>query len=180
MSLRDDLNLWTPRLRRYARALSSGTPGPIDLGDDLVHTALLRMIKDETASVGVDLGARLYASVTDLHREHVRRVDVEHGRRNASGDYEPARGRASPEWRRVSAPPDGVVAGLSAMKLQDREALLLVALEQCGYARTTRILKISRTELILRLARARLVLGKALGLPTEVRGAPRGHLRVVK
>ena len=181
MSLRDDLNLWTPRLRRYARALSSGTPGRIELSDDLVHTALLRVLRDEAAGPLGDLGIRLYGSVTDLHREHVRRMDLEQGRQSANGDYEPARGRTAPEsWHRAIAPPEGVVAGLASMKLGDREALLLVALEQCGYGRATRILKISRVELILRLTRARLVLGKALGLAGEGRAATRGHLRVVK
>ena len=182
MGLRDDLHLWTPRLRRYARALCSGTPGRTDLADDLVHAALLRVLKDDSAGRG-DLGVRLYVSVTDLHRDHLRRLDVEHGRQNASGDYESGRGRIVPEsWARTAAPaPEGLMAGLSAMKLGDREALLLVVLEQCGYARAARILKISRVELIMRLARARLVLGKALGLAGgDDRGTSRGHLRIVK
>jgi DNA-directed RNA polymerase specialized sigma24 family protein len=181
VSLREDLNLWTPRLRRYARALCSGTPGRAELADDLVHTALLRILKDETGSLAGDLGIRLYGSVTELHRDHIRRLDLEDGRQSANGDYEPSRHRPVPEsWHRAVHPPEGIVAGLASMKLGDREALLLVVLEQCGYGRTTRILKISRVELILRLSRARLVLGKTLGPTGDTRVATRGHLRIVK
>ena len=48
---------------------------------------------------------------------------------------------------------------LLALSLEEREALLLVALEGFTHAQAARILKISRTILVARLARARAALG---------------------
>ena len=44
VDLRDQLNALTPRLRRYARALATGSPAPSSFADDLVHAALMRTL----------------------------------------------------------------------------------------------------------------------------------------
>jgi RNA polymerase sigma-70 factor, ECF subfamily len=71
---------------------------------------------------------------------------------------------------------------LSALSLEEREALLLVVVEGFNYLQAARILKISRGVLIARLARARAKLGQR-GVPQPPMQPARtrpSYLRVVK
>ena len=69
MALRDDLKGLTPRLRRYARALSSGNPAANEVADDLVHATLLRALGARHLGGANDLAVRLFATVTQIHRD---------------------------------------------------------------------------------------------------------------
>ncbi|HYP58478.1 MAG TPA: sigma factor-like helix-turn-helix DNA-binding protein [Beijerinckia sp.] len=179
MNARDGLNLWTPRLRRYARALVSGSPAPSESADDLVHRTLLRSLEAGSFGSNSDLGLHLYALLTQLHREALQ-TGVLGAHAALEGESRYARGPAALE-KKFSLPShrDELTAALASMKLEDREALLLVTLEGLSYAQVSRILRISRAVVIIRLARARLALSQAdLTQPTKPRRP--SYLRLVK
>ncbi len=144
----------TPRLRRYARALVSGGSGACDVSDSLVHATLMRAIGARAIGSAADLPIRLFATVTQLHRDLApaerSEVAASAGRRLSSG--------SSP----APAPVDRLAAALLHLPVEEREALLLVTLEGFDHAVAARILRISRPVLFERLTRARTALGSAL------------------
>ncbi|PNG25347.1 hypothetical protein CR492_14250 [Methylocella silvestris] len=77
---------------------------------------------------------------------------------------------------------DAIGPALGALKLEEREALLLVALEGFSYVEAARILKISRPLLIARLSRARDRLPRDLsdGSPARRAKSQAPYLRLVK
>ena len=169
MSLRDDLNACTPSLRRYARALATGQPGSSTLADDLVHAALIRALGARQMGSSADLSVRLYATVTQLHRDSL-----------LAGREACAAGSGRPTL--VSSPPAPSVArrtrlsaGLMSLPLEEREALLLVTLEGFDYPDAARILRISQATLLSRLTEARRRLDTSLTTQPQARqvGAPR-------
>ena len=159
--MRDELRVMTPRLRRYARALVSGGAEPCDVSDTLVHATLMRAIGARSLGGAADLPVRLFATVTQLHRDLApaerSEIVAGAGRRSTSGV--------------ASAPvaSDRLTAALLHLPLEEREALLLVTLEQFEHAVAARILRISRPVLFERLTRARTSLGQALDAPASVR-----------
>ena len=156
MSLRDDLNACTPRLRRYARALATGSPGGSVLADDLVHAALIRALGARQIGSAADLSVRLYATVTQLHRDSL----VVGREMRAAGSGRPT--LVSAPLAPALARQTRLSAGLMSLPLEDREALLLVALEGFDQADAARILRISRQTLVGRLGSARRALGACL------------------
>ena len=176
MTLRDDLNACTPRLRRYARALTTGCPGGSAFADDLVHTALMRALGARQLGPAGDLSVRLFATVTQLFREAAGA-----GRQaQAAGSGRPA--LVAEPFAPTLARQSRLSAGLMSLAIEDREALLLVALEGFDHADAARILRISRGTLLGRLTRARQTLDMHLKSqprqPTpRTRTAP--HLRLV-
>ena len=174
VDLRDELNAVTPRLRRYARALTTGSPAACDLADDLVHATLMRALG--ARYVGGDLTIRLYATVTQLHRELAcagsSAVAVSAGRPSvvsgtAGGPSESRHGKVS--------------AGLLSLPVEQREALLLVTLEGFDHGDASRILRISRAVLLSRLTQARTKLEDALKARPAARAsrAAAPYLRLV-
>ena len=164
----------TPRLRRYARALVSGGPAPCDVSDSLVHATLMRAVGARALGSAADLPVRLFATVTQLHRDLAPAAASE----IAAG----AGLRAVSNGAPAQAPLDRLAAALLALPLDDREALLLVTLEEFDHATAARILRISRPVLFERLTRARTMLGQVLDAPPVAR--PPGaqsvpHLRLV-
>ena len=150
----------TPRLRRYARALVSGGSGACEVSDSLVHATLMRAIGARAIGSAADLPIRLFATVTQLHRDlaPAERSEVAAGfgrRRATSGAPTPA-------------PVDRLAAALLRLPLEEREALLLMTLEGFDHAIAARILRISRPVLFERLTRARTALDQALGAPAPV------------
>ena len=158
MSLRDDLNAVTPRLRRYARALATGSPTGSDAADDLVRATLMRALGARSVGGTNDLVIRLFATITQLHRETavIRRSAVAAGA-----------GRPSLVSNSASIPVPtrhtDLSAGLLSLPLENREALLLVTLEGFEHGDAARILRISRSTLISRLTEARTALDECLG-----------------
>ncbi len=180
MKLRDDLNAMTPRLRRYARALTSGHAGGSELADDLVHATLMRALGSRNLGTHADLVVRLYATLTQLHRDVAaeRRVNGDSAAKPAAA--KPANAATTPSLVRQSK----LTAGLMSLSLEDREALLLVALENFDHAEAARILRVSRNGLLGRLTRARIALETQLhtrqGRAGEERERHPSHLRLVK
>ncbi len=176
MTSRDELNGLTPRLRRYARALVTGSPMPCDAADDLVHATLMRALNARTVAGSGDLAIRLYATITQLHREMpaIGQSVV------ASGSGRPtlvAGTAALP----TGAPHSRLAAGLLGLPLEDREALLLVTLEGFEHGDAARILRVSRSVLIARLTQARATLERFLESKPTPRRPSRAvpHLRLV-
>lgn len=157
MSLRDDLNACTPSLRRYARALATGQPGTSSLADDLVQAALVRALGARQIGSSADLSIRLYATVTQLHRDSL-----------VAGRQARAAGAGRPTLVSSAPAPEEVVrrtrlsTGLMSLPLEEREALLLVTLERFDYADAARILRISQAILLARLTAGRQRLEVAL------------------
>lgn len=153
MILRDELNTLTPRLRRYARALATGSPLPSEHADDLVQATLMRAIGARYVGGMGDLAVRLFATVTQLHREGA----------IVGSSVAVAGGRPALVASGVAAP-SGVgqqtklSAGLLNLSLEEREALLLVTLEGFSYEEASRILRVSQSVLITRLTQARTAL----------------------
>ncbi len=159
-TLREDLNALTPRLRRYARALATGGPGSSELADDIVHATLMRAVGSRHLGVAADRIIRVYATVTQLHRE----VATSGRQALAAGiglQLPSATGFASaPRANRM-------VSALMSLPLEEREALLLVVVEGFDYGDAARILRVSRSQLLARLTLARTALDSKLGTRAE-------------
>lgn len=180
MSLRDDLNACTPNLRRYARALATGQPGGSTLADDLVHAALIRALGARQIGSTADLSVRLYATVTQLHRDSL--LSAREARATGSGRPTLVTSAPAPAMMRRTR----LSAGLMGLPLEEREALLLVTLEGFDYANAARILRISQATLLARLTEARRRLDVSLTVQPPAhqpvaarRGRDVPYLRVV-
>ena len=181
MTLRDDLNAMTPRLRRYARALLSGHAGGCERADDLVHATFMRALNARNVGLHADLVIRLYATLTQLHR------DIAAPPGAARGAALPARVSHGSPFAFSAVRQSRLTIGLMNLSLEDREALLLVALEGFSHEEAARILHVTRSMLLDRLARARQSLDGRLHLVAGTRDQPMPerersvpHLRLVK
>ena len=159
MSFRAEIDSITPGLRRFARALVLDEhDARSDVADSLVHQTILRAISNERTIEAGALRRWLYAALIDANR--IRRMDP-------SVDRQP--------------PQAPVAAALGVLNLDDRAALLLVALEGFTYAGAAEILRIPRATLVQRLVRARVRVGE---IPDAARAADpkrqHPHLRLVK
>ncbi|MET0348282.1 MAG: RNA polymerase sigma factor [Rhizobacter sp.] len=169
----DDRQLldWVPRLRRYARALA----GNREDADDLVQDTLERAWSRASLWRGVaDMRAWLFGIMHNLHVDGVRRPRVP---TVALGDGE---GEAD----RVAVPPTqgerlavvDLQAALDRLPLEQKEVLLLVALEDMAYAEVAAALGIPVGTVMSRLSRGR---ERLRTLMQEGRRGP-VHLKVVK
>jgi RNA polymerase sigma-70 factor, ECF subfamily len=181
VTVREDLSLLTPRLRRYARALIQFAPGPSESADELVHMTLMRLLEDTPPDRKCDLTLMAFALLTQLHRDNSqeRRFRTTEAMQSVATARQGFPG-TNRELHCVKS--GGLFEGLASLKLDEREALLLVAVEQFTYAQAMLILHVSRASLIARLARARARLQEALAplrTPDHV-ARPTPHLRLVK
>ena len=202
MNLREDLNLLAPRLRRYARALVAGHPGPNETADVLVSVALRRAFESGAVSTASELDISAFSFLIEANREPLGAPSVRTFGSPTQGSMQGLNVGASissnallktggscaadlhPPEKLASAleSNDSLCSALCALKLEEREALLLVSLEGFSYAQAARILKISRPILVARLSRARERLPKNLKDRSSSRRAKwrPTHLRVVK
>jgi len=188
VSLQRDLNLIAPRLRRYARALVCAHAGPNEAVDTMVGAALRQVFAEGASHSAADLEVAAYASFTELNRENSRAIEFGGPSHGASAlikvNVARATGGRPPErWPNIRLSDDTLSSALLALKLEEREVLLLVNLEGLSYVRAARILKISRSILVARLARARERLPSNLQAQSVVtrRATSRPpHLRLVK
>jgi RNA polymerase sigma-70 factor, ECF subfamily len=165
---KDDLSQLAPRLRRYACALSCA--GEAAFADDLVATTLARL-KGRRDHRG-DISVAAFALLTQLHRDS----QVERRARSAGAAFDAvAHLPASPVGPSLNK---GLFCAFASLKLDEREALLLVAVEEFAYTQAMQILHVSRANLIARLARARARLTHALAGREQDVKTP--HLRLVK
>ena len=163
----DQLEACVPALRRYARALTRSA----DLADDLVQDCLERAISRRGLfRPSGPIRAWLFTILLNLHRNALR---ASH-RRGETLDIDTIPEPAIP------APQPGHIAlaelarTIDTLPLEQKEALLLVALEGLAYQEAADILEIPIGTLMSRLGRARAALRVLTGTPAEP------HLRTVK
>jgi RNA polymerase sigma-70 factor, ECF subfamily len=162
-----------PLLRRYAHALVAHVANdPRAEADALVRDTLARVPRTDRAVIP---RISLYATLTTLNRARLRAMV-------------PPPATAVPETEGMTAAAawasHGVTQALDALALDQREALLLVALEGFSYAEAADVLGVSRQALAARITRARATLGEHLDVSAggEGRAKPRQppHLRLIK
>ena len=155
-----------PRLRRYARALV----GDRARADDLVQDTLERAWnKFHLWRPGSDLRAWLFTVMHNVHVNQVRAI-----RDHAQLDDEAAEmGVAGVQGAALEI--RDLELALAALPVEQREVLLLVAIEEMTYAEVARTLGIPIGTVMSRLSRAREKLRAMMyGLP------PGAKLQVVK
>ncbi|WP_296002599.1 RNA polymerase sigma factor [Rugamonas sp.] len=156
-----------PRLRRYARALL----GDRAAADDLVQDTMERGW-DKLASWrrGSDMRAWLFGIMHNLHVDRLRRPALA----TVALDDE----RAPPSAEPSTPHRDGLelrdmATALQLLPAEQREVLLLVALEELSYDEVAAALNIPRGTVMSRLSRARerlrlLMLGRPVAAPLKV------------
>jgi RNA polymerase sigma-70 factor, ECF subfamily len=160
-----DLVEHIPRLRRYARALTRNAA----LADDLVQDTLERALRKlDLWRPNSDLRAWLFTLMHNLFVNRVRDSKPDATSLDEAQDTPVAGGQMSALGLR------DIESALAALPSEQREVILLVALEQFGYAETAEILGIPLGTVMSRLSRAREKLRERL---TD---APAVQLRRVK
>jgi len=147
MSFESDLLVWLPQLRRYARALT-GDPA---WADDLVQDTLERALNKWHWRANSNLRAWLLTLLR--HRF----IDQLRARREIAFDDDGA------PWQGLVAPVgevDGLLLeevqrALYRLPLEQREVLLLIALEELSYQEAASVLKVPVGTVMSRLSRAR-------------------------
>ena len=156
-----------PALRRYARALTRDLSAADDLVQDCLERAISRrgLFRPHGA-----VRAWLFTILLNLYRNALRSSH----RRGEQVDI-----ASVPEFA-TPAPQPGHLAlaemarAIETLPLEQKEALLLIALEGLPYQEAANILKIPIGTLMSRLGRARAALRVLTGTPAEP------HLRTVK
>ena len=163
----DQVEACVPALRRYARALTRNA----DLADDLVQDCLERAIaRRGLFRPSGPVRAWLFTILLNLYRNGLR---ASH-RRGEQIDIDSIPDLSTP------APQPGHIAlaemarAIETLPAEQKEALLLIALEGLPYAEAASILNVPLGTLMSRLGRARAALRLATGTPAEP------HLRTVK
>ena len=123
-----DLAAAVPRLRRFARVLMGGLDG----ADDLVLETLAGARSERAA--GVEVLTRLFGMMHAAHRR-----DVHRPQRSAE----------------VAAAPADLCARMLQLPLEEREVLLLVAVERLSYADVASVLDVQVATVMGTLTRAR-------------------------
>lgn len=154
-----------PRLRRYARALVGDRAGADDLVQDTLERAWAKL---HLYRRGTDLRAWLF---TVMHNVHVNKV-------RASRATDPLEDEM-PELSRGGAQGDALLVrdlerALARLPLEQREVLLLVALEELSYEEAARALEIPIGTVMSRLSRARAKLRAMMS------GQAAAKLKIVK
>ncbi len=136
-----------PRLRRYARALV----GDRYAADDLVQDTLERaMNKFHLWRPGSDLRAWLFAI---MHNVYVNQLRSRAARPETALDEGDLSAQGAPDADRLEI--RDMQTAIAALPAEQREVILLVALEQLSYAEVSRALDIPMGTVMSRLFRAR-------------------------
>lgn len=165
MRARPDLIEQLPRLRRYARALT----GDVNRADDLVQDTLERALaKLDLWQPGSDLRAWLF---TLMHNLFVNQIRIRRPQETVMEDAldEPVSGG---QMEALAA--RDIHAALAQLPEEQREVLLLVGLEQFGYAEAAQVLGVPAGTVMSRLSRARERMRQMLA------GEPAIKLKLVK
>ena len=164
MRARPDLIEHLPRLRRYARALT----GDVNRADDLLQDTLERALaKLDLWQPGSDLRAWLF---TLMHNLFVNQLRVRRPQETVMEDAldEPVSGG---QMEALAA--RDIHAALAQLPEEQREVLLLVGLEQFGYAEAAQVLGVPTGTVMSRLSRARVRMRQMLA------GEPAVNLKLV-
>ena len=159
---RRELERLIPALRRYAR----GMTGDRSSADDMVQDCLVRALDNERQFRGENLPGWVFTILTNVVRSKMRSVrrqpqfsevtDIAVG-----GDADPA--------TRIA-----ILAALSGLSEEQRQPLLLTAVEGFSYRETADMLDVPIGTVMSRIARARVALSERLD------GAPVVPLRRIK
>jgi RNA polymerase sigma-70 factor (ECF subfamily) len=158
----ETLEKLTPGLRRYARALLAGAAN--DTADELVQAALQTTADEarpDTPRSALEIRTDLYIALTNAALRKLR----------SGVTYRP------------SLRQPAIMHRLADLPLEERETLLLVALEGFTYEEAARITRTDRPVVLMRLMRARTALTALDHRPTTGTDGGRrssSHLRVVK
>lgn len=149
----DEIEGCVPALRRYARALTHDS----DRADDLVQDCLERAIRKRGLwRPSGSVRSWMFRILLNIHRNDLRRLrrssapislDAMPGSDPAGPDVQPGRLALAETAQAMQALPD-----------EQREVLLLVAVEEMSYAEAAAALSIPVGTLMSRLARARATL----------------------
>ena len=138
---------WVPRLRRYARALA----GNRDDADDLVQDTLERAWARSALWRGVaDVRGWLFSIMHNLHVDGVRRPRVA---TQTIDDDTPEVAMAPTQGERLAVL--DLQAALDQLPVEQKEIVLLVALEDMAYAEVATTLGIPIGTVMSRLSRGR-------------------------
>ncbi|KKC41064.1 RNA polymerase sigma factor [Devosia epidermidihirudinis] len=163
----DQVEACVPALRRYARALTRNA----DLADDLVQDCLERAISRRGLfRPNGPIRAWLYTILLNIHRNGLRAARRHGETVDLDSVPEPSTPASQPGHLALAE----MVRAIDTLPLEQKEALLLVALEGLAYQEAADILAVPLGTLMSRLARARASLRVATGTPAEP------HLRTVK
>jgi len=182
--LAEEFDAYAPQLYRFACALVSGRPGPCSDAAGLVRAALASVLGRSFTFwlKGDHLRIRLYAALIQKYRGKAGQ-----GQRGPIGcrpphNFHVATQNGGANASMIAQAPDRLAAALLDLKLDEREALLLVVLGGFSYAQAARILKVPQSILAGRLARARAALDQTLPCENEARCAKSrpSYLRLVK
>lgn len=148
----DEVEACVPALRRYARALTHN----VDLADDLVQDCLERAIRKHALWRPTGpLRAWLFRMLLNIYRN-----DLRHRRRApdtaslSSIAVEPQIQSASPSRLAFAE----TARAMQLLPAEQREALLLIAVEGMSYAEAAKVLEVPIGTLMSRLGRARSAL----------------------
>ena len=160
-------------LRRYALVLTRSS----DEAEDLVQAALVRAIAG-AASFRQERGLRAWL-LSIVHNTHVSRRRRRQVEAAAVGELARAEGTplAAPQLHRVELAQ--TMAALMRLPEDQREVLVLVAIEGLSYRDAAEILSLPMGTLMSRLARAREALRRAVG-HGDAAARERPALRVVR
>jgi RNA polymerase sigma-70 factor (ECF subfamily) len=159
---RRELAQLIPSLRRYARGLMGDQP----TADDIVQDCLVLALDRERQFRGGNLAGWVLTILANVGRSRLR---VRRRQPTVELDPEAAGGPDADPATRI-----GVMAALAALPEEQRQPLLLTAIEGFSYAETAAILAIPVGTVMSRIARARTALADRLD------GAPAVTLRRVK
>jgi RNA polymerase sigma-70 factor, ECF subfamily len=164
----DQIEACVPSLRRYARALTRNA----DLADDLVQDCLERALSRRGLFRPTGpVRAWLFTILLNLYRNGLR---TSHRRGETIAietmPVEPASPATQPGHIALAE----MARAIQTLPIDQKEALLLIALEGLSYAEAAGILGIPQGTLMSRLGRARTALRTMTGASTEP------HLRTVK
>ena len=138
---------WVPRLRRYARALA----GNRDDADDLVQDTLERAWAKSALWRGVaDMRAWLFSIMHNLHVDAIRRPRIT---TVTMDDDTPEVAMAPTQGERLAVL--DLQAALDLLPIEQKEIVLLVALEDMAYADVAKTLGIPIGTVMSRLSRGR-------------------------
>ena len=146
MRNRPDLIEHLPRLRRYARALT----GDVLRADDLVQDTLERaLVKLDLWQPGTDLRAWLFTLMHNLFLNQIRSQRPSDSALDEALDIPVSGGQMEALGAR------DIHAALARLPHPQREVMLLVGLEQFGYAEAAQVLGVPVGTVMSRLSRAR-------------------------
>lgn len=143
---RRDLIEHLPRLRRYARALTGDRSRADDLVQDTLERALAKL---DLWQPGSDLRAWLFTLMHNLFVNQIR------GRRLAETTLEDALDEPVNGGQLEALAARDIHDALARLPFEQREVLLLVGLEQFGYAEAALVLGVPTGTVMSRLSRAR-------------------------